>query len=327
MTVDFRGETIAGNPFVVPLKERAVLRLSGEATFDFLQRLVTCDMRQLAAGRALHGALLTPQGKLLHEFLLVRPDTGPIVLIEADAAGIDDLVRRLMLYRLRTPVEMARADDLAVFACDPASAREIFNIAARAGDAGRVHPLREEMGSGYGFLDPRSHEIGVRLHLPAAAPVAVRGSPGDYAHRRRALAIAEGVVELPPEQYFAMEANLDRLGSISFDKGCYVGQEVTTRTYRRGRVKKRLAAIFYEGRPPARGEAIVADAAPQEKAGMIRIGEVAVPGEDGLGLALVRLAEAERIHHGANIRFSEDGRPVRLISTTDCAERGEGEKA
>ncbi|RMF17507.1 MAG: hypothetical protein D6757_01200 [Alphaproteobacteria bacterium] len=88
-----------------------------------------------------------------------------------------------------------------------------------------------------------------------------------------------------------------------------------------------MATIAYDGPPPTAGEAIVADATPQEKAGTIRIGEVAVPGEDGLGLALVRLAEAERIHHGANIRLAEDGRPVRLVAASDRAEGGKGERA
>ncbi len=305
-------DTPQAPPFLIPLRERALLKLGGGATFDFLQRLVTCDVGQLSARRAMHGALLTPQGKLLHEFLLIRPDDRDFVLIEADVAGIDDLVRRLMLYRLRTPVEIARHEDFGVFACDPATAREMLADADdETPSRGEIRPLvRREAQDGFGFPDPRTTQIGARLYLPPDSQVEDRGEGSDHAQRRYAFGIAEGSGELPPERFFALEANLDLFGSVSFEKGCYVGQEVTTRTHRRGKVKKRLLAMTYEGLPPAAGTAIVGDAADGSRP--MHIGEVTVPGENGIGLAFVRLAEAERARE-RSIRLADDGRPVRLF--------------
>ncbi len=304
MTAD--RDTLPDDAFLVPLEHRGLLRLAGEAVFDFLQRLVTQDMRRLSPGRALHGALLTPQGKLLHEFLLVRPGEEPVVLIEADAAGIDDLARRLTIYRLRTPVEIARLDDRRVFACDPRTARDLLGDACKAGVVRRIAP---NDGDGFGLWDPRGRALGARLHLSEGAKVETRGGGADARRSRLALGIAEGTGELPPERFFALEANLDRIGSISFDKGCYVGQEVATRTHRRGRVKKRLAPLRYEGRPPAAGTAIVAEGADGGRE--VRIGEVAVPGLDGFGLALVRVEEAEGVHP-ASVRLVDDGRTAGL---------------
>jgi folate-binding Fe-S cluster repair protein YgfZ len=94
------------------LAERHFIRIKGEAATDFLQNLITCDVAELPEALARIGALLTPQGKILFEFLISKSDNG--FLIETDAASSDALLKRLIMYRLRTPIELSKLDDVGV---------------------------------------------------------------------------------------------------------------------------------------------------------------------------------------------------------------------
>lgn len=184
------------------LIDRAVLRLSGDDVRGFLQGLVTGDT---AGPLPLWTGLLTPQGKALHDFVLWAD--GDDVLVDCEADGADALARRLLMYRLRRAITIARDEALAVH---------------WAADGDRGGP------------DPRLPALGRRWLAPPAEP-----AEGWLEHRLR-LGVTEGVAELGSGETLWLECNARELGGVSFTKGCYVGQENTARMHHRSKVNRRL---------------------------------------------------------------------------------------
>ncbi len=185
------------------LTDRAVVRLSGEDVRGFLQGLVTSDLDGELPAWA---GLLTPQGKCLFDFILWAD--GDDVLVDCEADAVDDLVKRLSIYRLRRKIEIAR---------DP-------KLAVHWSPEGR-----------HGSPDPRLPELGRRWLAPAAEPAS-----GWLEHRLR-LGVCEGRAELGDILW--LECNAAELNGVSFTKGCYVGQENTARMNWRGKVNRRLLVL------------------------------------------------------------------------------------
>jgi hypothetical protein len=194
------------------IQDRAVIALLGADARALLQGLVTNDMERLAPENPLYAALLTPQGKILFDFVLVDDGMGTI-LIDCWAPARDALVKRLTLYRLRAKVDIAARDDLAVFASWDGT------------------PL-----PGHAFVDPRFAALGRRAIAPAA-----EGATGYLAHRL-SLGLPEGP-DFGSDKTFALDAGLDELRGVAFDKGCYVGQELTARMKHRGTARKRVLRV------------------------------------------------------------------------------------
>ncbi len=195
------------------LRDRAVLRLSGEGVRDFLQGLVTGDV---TGALPVWAGLLTPQGKALFDFVLWAG--GDDVLVDCEAAQADALSRRLTLYRLRRPIAIARDEALAVHWAP---------------------------GGPEGVPDPRLAALGRRWIAPAGEGDA---SAGWLAHRLT-LGVTEGVAELGSDRTLWLEANARELGGVSFTKGCYVGQENTARMHHRAKVNRRLVVEPVVGDP------------------------------------------------------------------------------
>jgi len=189
------------------LNDRALIRLSGEDVRDFLQGLVTNDV---TGPLPVWAALLTPQGKVLFDFIVWAD--GDDLLIDSEADQADALARRLMLYRLRRKIVIAREDRLA------------------------VHWSRETQGQP---LDPRLAALGHRWLAPTDEGDA---SAGWRAHRL-SLGVTEGVAELGSDKTLWLECNATELGGVSFSKGCYVGQENTARMNWRQKINRRLAVV------------------------------------------------------------------------------------
>lgn len=209
--IDFGAGQLAG---------RAVLAVSGPDAGHFLHNLLTADVEHLADGEARYAALLSPQGKILFDMLVLRQGDG--FLIDCAAAQRAALMKRLALYKLRAKVEIAPRDDLAV----------------------TVSP--GEIAGGY--ADPRTQAIGWRMISPAGAPEA-RG----YDAARIALGLADSEADLGSGEFFPHEANLDQLGGVSFKKGCYVGQEVVSRMEHRGTARSRILPVKLAGETPPKG--------------------------------------------------------------------------
>lgn len=206
------------------LFERALVRLkpmeSGEDVAAFLQGLVTNDVK---AALPVWTALLTPQGKVMFDFL-VWPDGLDGLLIDCEAAQAGALAKRLTLYRLRRKISIERADDLGVF------------WKAHAGDGGAT--------------DPRLSALGQRW----IAPVSADDEAADDAWRahRLSLGVAEGQAELGNSDVLWLECNAVDLNGVSFTKGCYVGQENTARMNWRQKVNRRLVVVPLADSDPAR---------------------------------------------------------------------------
>ena len=260
---------------VAHLEDRAVIAVAGPESRSFLQGLITNDVLRLKPGTGLYAALLTPQGKILFDFFLVEGDGA--ILIDCLAASRDAFLKRLMMYKLRSKLTLSTSDHLAV-------------LSEWDGEAAR---------NAISYPDPRLAELGnraiiakgeMRNNLPGASA---------YHSRRRALAVPEGD-DFGSDRIFALDGDLDELHAVDFDKGCYVGQELTARMKHRGTARKRVLAIEAKtGVLPAAGTSV--------KAGATDIGEI-VSGYGESGFALIRLDRLE--HSGTTALTAGDGMVV-----------------
>ncbi|GEO82797.1 CAF17-like 4Fe-4S cluster assembly/insertion protein YgfZ [Pararhodospirillum oryzae] len=268
----------------VPLPERALLAVEGADRVAFLNGLVTVRLERLAPGRALWGGLLSPHGRVVHEFFLI--DTGDAIVLEGEAARLDDLARRLGRFRLRAAVTLTPWPGGRVMGLgDP-------EAPARLGLAPTPGACRSLPGGALALVDPRLAEAGVRLIVPegAALPDGVRedDTPGArvawHAHRV-GLGLPEGAAELPPEAVLPLEAGFEELGAVDFDKGCYLGQEMTARTHYRRLIRRRVLPVSFEGAAPAPGATLLTTEGAE--AGVFH-----ASGAPGLGLAVLRQENA-----------------------------------
>ena len=209
------------------MTDRTIFRLTGDDARDFLQGLVTNDVRKLDQGGLVYAALLTPQGKYLADFFLVP--WGEEVLLDVAADLADGLMKRLTMYRLRADVQIAVSD------------------------------LKLRRGTGEApegaFADPRHADMGWRLYGSE------EGDDGsDWDALRVAHCIPETGRELSPDSYI-LEAGFEALNGVDFRKGCYVGQEVTARMKHKTELRKGLQVVAIEGTAPA-GSEITADGKP-----------------------------------------------------------------
>ena len=264
------------------LESRGILRASGADTRPFLQGMISNDIERLSASRALWSAFLTPQGKFLHEFFLsLDPRDPEAILIECEAARRDDLKRRLTLYKLRSKVAIEDANDDFVAA-----------VLFGPGTAGALG-LPDEPGAAAGFaggtafMDPRLADLGARAVLPrATAQTALSdagfgaAAPEDYDRLRISLGIPEGSRDLEVERSPLLENGFDELHGVDWDKGCFMGQELTARTKYRALIKKRLVPVEIEGPAPDPGTPVMRG---DKDVGTMR------SSADGIGLALLRL--------------------------------------
>jgi folate-binding protein YgfZ len=283
------------------LEDRGVLRIAGADAVGFLQGLVSNDVRKTEQGRAIYAALLTPQGRYLHDLVIVPEPGSGALLIDSDRARLDDLKRRLALYKLRAKVTIEDASDgLAVAAAWPGSAVPALGLPDEPGAA-------RAWAGGIAYTDPRLTALGARAILPLASAAAslrsaglAEGSLGDYERLRISLGVPAGGRDLLVDKSILLENGFDELNGVDWQKGCYVGQELTARTKYRGLVKKRLLPVAVAGALPAPGTTILLDGA---EAGEMMSG-VAEDGQ-GIGLALLRLDAVRRAESGAELRAGE----------------------
>ncbi len=270
--------------------ERGLVSLTGADRLTFLQGLISQDVERVAAAHAAYGALLTPQGKYLHDFCLA--EIGDRLILDGEQGRADELISRMARFKLRAKVELAPAVDLAVFAVFGQDAPAALDLAAEPGAARRL-------GDGIAFVDPRSAQLGCRLILPAAdapATVAELAIPEatfeDYDRLRIRLGVPDGVRDMDVEKSILLECNFDSLNGIDWDKGCYIGQEVTARTKYRGLIKRQLVPVSVDGGTPAPGADILA--------GGKKVGEIRSI-HDGFAIASLRLDALESAEKGHSL--------------------------
>lgn len=252
--------------------DRALIRVSGPDAVAFLDNLLTQDVTRLADAGVLYAALLTPQGKVIADMLLWS-DADDGVLIETAPARAADLLRRLAMYKLRAE---ASIEDV----------------------SGQFRALWSPERFPGAAADPRLPELGWR-EVSALPPERLDLPAGDEAFdtHRLALGVPDLARDAQAEEVFALEALLEELNGVDFQKGCFVGQENVSRMKRRATTRKKFCPIVFEGEAPAYGAPVLAGAT---EVGAVRSGAL------GRALTLMRLDRT------AGQRLSVDGRDVRL---------------
>jgi folate-binding protein YgfZ len=255
------------------LPDRGVVKVAGDDAGKFLNGLVTADIGKVTPGQAAFAALLTPQGKIIVDFILTaaEPAEGGGFFLDCPRALAPALTERLTFYKLRAKVTVADVSgELGVMAI---------------WDDGRTTE------AGLCYRDPRLSELGTRCILPPALAVEVAAEIGaalvaatDYETHRIALGVPRGGTDFIYGDAFPHETDMDQLEGVDFTKGCFVGQEVVSRIEHRGTARTRVVPVAFEGPPPEAGIAVMAG---EKNVGVMGSGVI------GRGLAALRLDRVE----------------------------------
>ncbi len=248
------------------LSDRAVLKVSGEDAEHFLHNLVTNSVDNLPAGEARYAALLSPQGKIISDFLVVATEDG--FLLDVPKSRVEELKKRLTLYKLRAKVTLTIEDTV---------------VAA-------IFCRLESVTLTGMFADPRIASLGSRVFLPSATASDILElselkvvDEDEYASFRIALGVPESGRDFDFDDAFPHEADMDQLAGIDFRKGCYIGQEIVSRMQHRGTARTRLVPVKIAGSAEP-GTEITAGGKPLGTLG-------SVDGERGI--AMIRIDRAD----------------------------------
>ncbi|MGA8316798.1 MAG: folate-binding protein [Bradyrhizobium sp.] len=262
------------------LPDRGVVKVTGETARDFLNGLITTDTARLQPGLGRFGALLTPQGKIIVDFLITEAPSGHGggFLIDCPKVLAQALTDKLSFYRLRAKVGIENLSD------------SLGVLAVWDGDVALKPDLT--------FADPRNTRLGLRILVPAALAQKAADLIGAelvdssaYEAHRIAVGAPRGGLDFIYGDAFPHETNMDRLSGVDFDKGCYVGQEVVSRMQHRGTARTRTVRVLLDGPAPEPGSAITA--------GDKSVGTMG-SAADHHGLALIRIDRAsEALEAGA----------------------------
>jgi tRNA-modifying protein YgfZ len=280
------------------LPDRGVVKVDGEDARNFLNGLVTTDATRLAPGLGRFGALLTPQGKIIMDFLITEAPPGHAggFLIDCPRALAQTLADKLGFYKLRAKVTVENLSD------------SLGVMAAWGGEPA----MRPDLA----FADPRDAALGWRILAPEALAREVADQIGAdlvedtvYDALRIASGVPRGGLDFTYGDAFPHETNMDRLHGVDFDKGYYVGQEVVSRMEHRGTARTRTVKVLLDGPRPEAGATILAGDKPVGTIGstsdrnglaLIRTDRVADALQSGLSLTAggvpIRLAEPEALH-------------------------------
>lgn len=208
-------------PFYVTLPGRGLIHIEGADRAAFLNALVSNDVATADGSRLVYACLLTPQGKFLHDFFVHAGD-GFLLLDCEGGARAQDLYERLLKYRLRSKVQISVEED---------------------------HPVYAVFGDDrIGLPDPRHADMGRRSF---EKPDMEESAFEEWDRARIALCIPDGSRDMELERSTLLEAHIDKLNGIDWNKGCYVGQELTARMHYRGLAKKHLRTVHIDGPAPA----------------------------------------------------------------------------
>lgn len=219
------------------LPDRGIVRLAGDDTRGFLNGLVTSDVSAIAVGSSRFAALLTPQGKIVVDFLVHATAAG--LLLDCPRGLAASLTQKLGFYKLRAKVTVENLSD----------AYDVLALWDGAFDLQDV------------FTDPRNAMLGQRAVIDrgtAQQKVPVLVDESGYEAHRIACGVAKGGVDFAYGEAFPHETNMDRIGGVDFGKGCYVGQEVVSRMQHRGTARTRIVRVAFDHAPPTGCEIVAA---------------------------------------------------------------------
>jgi len=272
------------------LSDRGVVKASGENARSFLNGLFTNDVGKVMPGAPRFAALLTPQGKIIVDFIVVETAAEDGFFLDCPRALAGELAKKLNFYKLRAKVTV---DDLS----------GTLGVMA-------VWDGADDTEFGLCYPDPRLKAMGLRAILPPASVADVAADLGaalvdeaEYETHRIALGVPQGGRDFAYGDTFPHEANMDQLAGVDFEKGCYVGQEVVSRVEHRNSARSRLVPVTYDGAAPDGGVAVMAG---DKQAGTF--GSAA----NAHGIALLRLDRvADAL--GSNTPLTAGGIPLTLV--------------
>jgi folate-binding protein YgfZ len=255
------------------LSDRGVVKVTGDDAGKFLNGLVTIDVAKVTPAQAAFGALLTPQGKIIVDFILTAAapaDSGGF-LLDCPRALAPMLAERLSFYKLRAKVTV---EDLSAS----------LAVVAIWNDLGSTE-------AGLCYRDPRLAELGTRCILPSESAADVAADigaklvePREYEAHRIALGVPRGGIDFIYGDAFPHETDMDQLKGVDFNKGCFIGQEVVSRIEHRSTARTRVIPVTFHGPPPDPGELVMAA---EKNVGTMGSGVI------GHGLAALRLDRVE----------------------------------
>jgi folate-binding protein YgfZ len=289
--------TFFGNIWQVPvmkaalLPDRGVVKVAGPDARKFLNGLVTADVGKVTPAKPCFAALLTPQGKVIVDFIIADSEapSGDDFYLDCPRALATALVERLGFYKLRAKVVVEDVSDIVIVTA-------IWDGAA---------PARR----GLDYPDPRLPELGLRCISPprpadvAAAVGAALVDAAAYEAHRIALGVPAGGLDFAYGDAFPHEADMDQLHGVDFHKGCFVGQEVVSRMEHRGSARTRVVPVAFGGAAPATGAAVTANGKPVGVMGSAAAGR---------GLTSLRLDRVDEALAGG-AALTADGVELRLV--------------
>jgi len=238
---------------IIHLKDRSVISIQGEDSEEFLKSIVTCNL-DLQDQNSLSGALLSPQGKLMNNFIVFKKDHK--FLIDIHKSSTEEFLKKLSIYKLKSKVLIEEENELSVFVSLEKPYKDF-----------QPDPRNKELGwRGVGQIKNISSE-----------------KMKKYEKKRLSLGIVEEGKDIKSGEYFPIEMNLDYCNSIDFYKGCFVGQEVTSRMQRRGKTKKRVFPFRTENILTNKDDIIFIE----KKVGTV------IKTIDDIGIALIRIEVIE----------------------------------
>ncbi len=265
----------------VSFPKRGLVCVSGPDAATLLDGLLTHNVGGAGAEACVYTAMLTPQGKFLFELFILAPEAGTYWIDVSDPASF---AKRLSLYRLRSKVTI-----------------EDKSEAYMVGAVWRAEALPP---SAIHFPDPRHRDLPQRFISPRT-DLSLNDDPAAFAayeHARLGLGVPDLAADLLVEKDFILEGLMDEMGGVDFHKGCYVGQEMTSRMKRRTTVKTKLCRVLFDGAAPAFETPILADG---WEVGRMRTGA------SGQGLALIRFDRAQKaLSEGQELRAGDQ--PIQL---------------
>ncbi|SFK11157.1 hypothetical protein SAMN04488518_102197 [Pseudovibrio ascidiaceicola] len=253
------------------LTSRRLVKVFGEDAKEFLQNLVSCDISEIDAISSSFGALLTPQGKILWDFIVFADESTGGFLIDVSTDELDAFAKRLGFYKLRAKVTVEPAD-------------ETMHVIAEWGDDLPADKPR----------DPRHADMGVRYI--GSGSVEETASQADYHAHRIQLGIPQSGLDFQLADVFPHDTDMDNLNGVAFSKGCFIGQEVVSRMKHRGTARKRIIKVSADSALPAAGSDVLA--------GEKSVGTLG-SSQGNNGLALLRLDRVKTAMDAGMILTSE----------------------
>ncbi|CAK9808777.1 Putative transferase CAF17, mitochondrial [Anthophora plagiata] len=266
-----RHDSLRSSPKILEhLKHKSLLRVRGDKASSFLQGLITNDMKHFEEGAAnIYALFLNIKGRVMYDVIVYRSQENDVYYVECDSRAVDSLQKHLKMYRVRRKIDIDNLEDTVnvwVF-FDPLSVTSKHNYENRQELEGLIFPcgtlnnkVSRVVDDIMMYQDPRLSDLGIRILADSNIDKAqitkhlnsdILDSTNNITHKafRYKLGVPEGVEDLPPGKPLPLEVNSDYMHGVSFHKGCYIGQELTARTYHTGVVRKRLMPLLFDKVP------------------------------------------------------------------------------